>query len=187
MKIKKSKIFNIAIVVVIALLIIPQTAKPIKIGIHKIFGMFGPSVVAEKNRTVLKDYNWRLSNNKNQAYNLNEAKGKVVFVNLWATWCPPCIAEMPSMQDLYNDYKDKVAFLFVSNESPTKVQSFLERKKYSLPSFLPLSEMPEELYSRTIPATYIIDKNGTIVIDKKGAANWNASSVRSLLDRLILE
>ncbi|MBL4605042.1 MAG: TlpA family protein disulfide reductase [Flavobacteriaceae bacterium] len=187
MKVNKSKIFNIAIVVFIIVLIIPQTAKPLKVGIHKIFGMFSPSEVGEKSRITLEDYHWELTNHKGESYNLNEAKGKVVFINLWATWCPPCIAEMPSMQELYNDYQDKVLFLFVSNEGQNKVASFFKKKEYNLPSFYPESEIPKELYSKTIPATYIIDKRGTIVIDKSGAANWNGSSVRSLLDRLILE
>ena len=186
-KVKKSNILNIAIVVFIVLLIIPQTGKTIKVGIHKIFGLFSPSEISKENRTILKDYHWELTNDKGQSYNLDEAKGKVVFINLWATWCPPCIAEMPDMQKLYNDYQDKVLFLFVSNETPNKVASFFKKKEYDLPSFLPRSEVPKELYSKTIPATFIIDKKGAIVIDKRGAANWNGSSVRSLLDRLILE
>lgn len=187
MKLNKSKIFNIAIVVIIVLLLIPQTGKTLKVGVHKIFGMFSPSEVSEKNRKTLTSYDWKLANYKGEEYNLAESKGKVVFVNLWATWCPPCIAEMPSMQKLYDDYNDKITFLFVSNEHQDKVISFFEKKGYNLPSFLPLSEIPGELYSRTIPATYIIDKKGVIMVDKKGAADWNGDSVRSLLDRLILE
>lgn len=186
-KVNKSKLFNIAIVVVIALLIIPQTSKPIKVGIHKVLGMFSPSEISEKDREVLKDYNWELTNLKGESYDLNEAKEQVVFLNFWATWCPPCIAEMPDMQELYNDYKDKVVFLFVSNERQDKVASFLKKKGYDLPSFQPKSGIPEKLYSKSIPATYIIDKKGMIVIDKRGAANWNSSTVRNLLNRLILE
>ena len=186
-KVNKSKLFNITIVVVIALLIIPQTSKPIKVGIHKIFGMFSPSEISEDDRETLKNYHWELINLKGESYELKEAKGKVVFINLWATWCPPCIAEMPDMQELYNDYQDKVVFLFVSNERQDKVASFLKKKGYDLPSFQPKSGIPEELYSTSIPATYIIDKKGMIVIDKRGAANWNGSTVRTLLDRLILE
>ena len=187
MKLNKSKIFNIAIVVIIILLLIPQTGKTLKVGVHKVFGMFSPSEVAESNRKTLTSYDWKLSNAKGEQFSFTESKGKVVFINLWATWCPPCIAEMPSMQKLYNDYNDKVIFLFVSNEHQNKVATFFEKKGYNLPSFLPLSEIPEELYSRTIPATYIIDKKGVIVVDKKGAANWNGGSVRNLLDRLLLE
>ena len=183
MKIKKPQIFNILILVFIVLMIVPQTRKPIQIGIHKIFALFTPSIEDEK--ITLKDYNWSLVNNKGEAYNLENAEGKVVFVNLWATWCPPCIAEMPDMQKLYNDYQDKVVFLFVTNENLGKVDRFFKRKRLKLPAFQSITNIPTQLFSNSIPATYVIGKEGKIYIKKIGAANWNSSSVRRLLDELI--
>jgi len=187
MKITKSRRNNIITIGLIILFIIPQTRKSIQIGLHKIYTLFSPSVVAEDDRKTLMDYNWKLLSNKNNNFNLAEAKNKVVFVNLWATWCPPCIAEMPSMHKLYNDYKDKVTFLFVSNEDNKRVNAFFKRKEYNFPSYKPISGIPEVLFSKSIPATYILNKKGEIVIDKKGAANWNSSSVRSLLNTLLAE
>lgn len=183
MKIKKSQVFNILIFVFIVLMIIPQTRKPIQIGIHKVFGLFSPSIESEK--VTLKNYNWALVNNKGETYNLENTKGKVVFVNLWATWCPPCIAEMPDMQKLYNDYQDKVTFLFVTNESLAKVDAFFKRRRLELPAFQSITNIPAELFSNSIPATYVIGKEGKIHIKKIGAANWNSASVRKLLDELI--
>ncbi len=187
MKIKKSQIYNILTLVVIALIIIPQTRKPIQVSVHKIFALFSPSIESEGNRAELSTYNWALLDKEGKAYNLTTAKDKVIFVNLWATWCPPCVAELPSMQKLYNDYGDKVTFLFVSNEKMDRVTAFLDKKEMNIPVFQPASAIPEELYSKSIPATYIIGKDGQIHVDKKGAANWNSSSVRSLLDKLINE
>lgn len=187
MKIKKKNVYNILTLLVIALLIIPQTRKPIQVTIHKVFAMFGPSIESEGNKTELSTYNWALSDKKGNAYNLSTAKDQVVFVNLWATWCPPCVAELPSMQKLYNDYGDKVTFLFVSNERKERVNAFLTKKGMNIPTFQPTSAIPQELYSRSIPATYIIGKDGLIHVDKKGAANWNSNSVRELLDKLIQE
>ena len=187
MKVTKSQRNNILTVGIILLLIIPQTRKPIQIGINKIFTLFSPSVVSKEDRKILANYNWELVSNKNENFNLNEVKEKVVFINLWATWCPPCIAEMPNIHKLYNDYKGKVAFLFVSNEDAKRVNAFFKRKGYDFPSYRPVGEIPEELFSKSIPATYILNKKGEMVIDKKGAANWNSSSIRSLLDSLLLE
>ncbi len=187
MKITKSQKYNLLAFVIIILFIVPQTRKPIQIGIHKVFGLFSPSVVSEDSRATLENYDWKLVSNSGEGYNLEESKGSVVFVNLWATWCPPCIAEMPEMQKLYDDYKGKITFLFVSNENQNRVNTFLKKKKYNFPTFQPSSNMPEQLYSKSIPATYIINKKGEIVIDKRGAANWNGKSVRDLLDQLILE
>ena len=187
MKIKKSHRDLFVMLVAIAILIIPQTRNAIKVTIHKTFTLFSPSVVKDENRVTLDDYHWKLIDNGGCEYNFKETKDKVVFLNLWATWCPPCIAEMPKMQLIYNDYKDQVVFLFVSYEDAKKVQKFLDKKGYQLPNFQPVSDIPQKLFSSSIPATYIINKKGEIVVDKKGAANWNSDFVRGLLDSLLLE
>ena len=187
MKHKRSQIFNIITVVIILLLIIPQTRKTIQVSIHKVFALFSPSIENEADRKELSTYNWTLLDKDGNEYNMVDSKDKVLFVNLWATWCPPCVAELPSLQKLYTDYSDKVTFLFVTNEEMEKVTLFLEKRDMTIPAFQPASVIPQELYSRSIPATYIIGKNGQIHVDKRGAANWNSDSVRNLLDNLLQE
>jgi thiol-disulfide isomerase/thioredoxin len=108
-----------------------------------------------------------------------------VFINLWATWCPSCIAEFQNIQELYNDYRDKAVFLLVSDESPKNIKKFLDRKGYDIQIFNPLTNYPDDFNPRSIPRTYIIDKEGYIVVDKKGAANWNSDKVRNQLDKLL--
>ena len=111
MKLKKSQIYNSITFVIVVLLIIPQTRKPLQVGLNKIFASFGPSISKSKDdKALLTNYNWQLRDSEGNNFNFESTKGKVVLVNLWATWCPPCIAEMPSMNALYKDYKDKVVF-----------------------------------------------------------------------------
>mgnify|MGYP000415377036 CR=1 FL=1 len=117
--------------------------------------------------------------------NLESLKGKVIFINYWATWCPPCRAEMPMIQDLYNDYNEKVVFLLVSDESPETIKKFLAKKGYDIQIFNPLTDYPDDFNASSIPRTYIIDKEGYIVVDKKGAANWSSDAVRQQLDQMI--
>ena len=186
MKIKKSHIYNFIFVVFIVLLIIPQTRKSIQVTFHKVKTLFGPSI-EDGNKENLGEYDWTLLDENGKEYNFKNSKNKVVLVNLWATWCPPCIAELPSMDKLYKDYGDKVTFLFVSNEKLDRVSSFLKRKEFDIPSYKPLTAGPQKLSSRTIPATFIIGKDGKIHVNERGAANWNSSSVRELLDRLLEE
>jgi len=185
MKFRKPKTSDIVFVAIIALLIIPQTRQPIQIALHSVLSKFSPSVIEKDEQLEVSYASWKLIDLSGKEINYSETKGKVVFVNLWATWCPPCIAEFDGIQGLYNDYSDKVEFLLVSDESPETIQKFLDKKGYNVPIFNPLNNYPEDFQARSIPRTYIIDKEGRIVVDKKGAANWNSDKIRNELDELL--
>ena len=185
MKFKKPKTSDIIFIVIIALFIIPQTRQPIQIALHSVLSKFGPSVIDKVDREKVSYSSWRLRDLNGNELNFLDTKGKVVFINLWATWCPPCIAEFQNIQDLYNDYKNDVVFLLVSDESLATIKKFLDKKGYDIPIFSPLSNYPDDINPRSIPRTYIIDKEGNIVVDKKGAANWNSDTVRNQLDILL--
>ena len=185
MKFRKPKKSDIALIVVITLLIIPQTRQPIQIALHSVLSKFGPSVIDKKDQKKVSYTSWKLRDFDGNVLNYQDTKGRVVFVNLWATWCPPCIAEFQNIQDLYNDYGDKVLFLLVSDESPVTIQKFLDKKGYNIPIVNPITNYPDAFNPRSIPRTYIIDKEGYIVVDKKGAANWNSDAIRQQLDQLI--
>ncbi|TYA52521.1 TlpA family protein disulfide reductase [Formosa maritima] len=149
--------------------------------------LFGPSIVDEDKREQVTDYNWELISDTGEPYNFNEVKRKVVVINFWATWCPPCIAEMPSLDALYKSYKEDVVFLFVSNENLETISNFISKNSYSFHVYRPKTAYPEPFDASAIPRTYILDKKGNIVIDKTGAANWNSEKVREQLDWLLKE
>jgi thiol-disulfide isomerase/thioredoxin len=184
MKLFKNQWLNIVIVVIILAMIIPGTRKPIQIFVNELIA-FSPSVTSEEDRTAIAHYNWTLEKNNKDRMDFSNLEGKVVLVNFWATWCPPCIAEMPSFQLLYEDYGDKIDFLFVSSEDHETVRGFLYRKNYTLPAFRPLSEAPAPLNGNTLHTTFLIDKTGNIVIRKVGAADWNSENVRKTIDELL--
>lgn len=177
---------NILFIIFIILLIVPQTRKPIQVGLNRIIA-FSPSEISEDKRQELDNYNWRLKRIDGEIYNFSDAQGQVTVVNLWATWCPPCIAEMPSFQKLYDDYENEVNFYFVSSEETEALTTFLQKKGYSLPVFQPMTMSPNQLQSNNLPTTYVISRTGEIVVDKTGAANWNDDNFRELLDRLLKE
>lgn len=185
MKKPKLNTGNIIFLIVILLLIIPQTRQPIQVFLHKGLALIGPSTVAEDKREQVAHYNWELISDTGDVYNFNEAQGKVVLINFWATWCPPCIAEMPSLDALYESFKDKVVFLFVSNESQETISNFITKNNYGFKVHTPKTAYPKPFDASAIPRTYVIDKKGFIVIDKTGAANWNSDGVRSQLDDLL--
>ena len=77
--------------------------------------------------------------------------------------------------------------LFIANDEPLKVDEFLEKRDYELPVYFQLAKAPEELKSNSLPTTYIIDTSGKIIVNKKGAADWNSGKVRDLLDKLLAQ
>ena len=182
MKVSKKHLTNIVFVLVIGLMIYPPT----KVYFIRLFS-FAPSINNIENQEKVILENWQLRGLNTENINYNNIDDQVIFVNFWATWCPPCIAEMPSMNNLYKDYKEKVTFLFVTNENWETVSQFYKKKGYKFPTYNQITNSPEKLKSSTIPATFILSKSKKIIVDKKGAANWNSETTRSLLDNLLKE
>lgn len=143
---------------------------------------FSPGITDADERKVLSSYDWQLADMQGNRVDFNAFKGKKIVINFWATWCPPCVAEMPSMQALYDDYGDQVVFIFVTNEDKATVSTFLQKNDYTFPVYQPRSIAPAELQSKALPTTYLISEKGEIVIHKTGAADWNTEKVRGLLE-----
>jgi len=116
--------------------------------------------------------------------NLKDAfKGKKILVNLWATWCPPCRAEMPSLQTLYSTTdSSKVAFVFLSMDDDfNKALQFVKDKKYTLPVYYPAQELPQLFNVEGIPTTFIFDANGKIIHQQVGMGDYTSPEIRQLL------
>lgn len=183
---EKSKVKNIIFLIVFAVLLIPQTRKPIQVLVQRgVLLIKKPSIETKETSAILTDYNWYLVDGNNTPYNLQQAQGKVVLINFWATWCPPCIAEMPSLQKLYNDYGDKVEFLFVSDEDMSVIKPFIDKRQFTFEVYRPQSHYPAIFNVTSIPRTFLIDKEGHIIIDETGAVNWNSDTVRNTIDGLL--
>jgi thiol-disulfide isomerase/thioredoxin len=186
MKKKKFSVSNILLLVFLALLLIPQTRTPIQVAVNKVkILVLSPSAMDEDEQTQLQPFNYKVKDLNGTSNVVEIGKGRVVFVSYWATWCPPCIAELPSIQKLYADYADKMDFMLLTNEDQAVVLLFLEKKGYKLPVYSPLIETPEALYETSIPTNYIIDAKGRIIVKETGASNWDSPKIRMLLDGLI--
>ena len=120
---------------------------------------------------------------------LRNCEGKVVFLNFWATWCGPCKEEMPSMEALYQRFKQKdFVFLTISvdYEGKKPVKEFIERQRYTFPVLLdPKCEILDVYKVTRIPTTFIIDKNRKIIGKATGPRDWKGPEVISLLDLFI--
>jgi len=175
---KKSKfsIFSdfLFIAFIIALLV-PQSRVEVITFVNKIrVAIINPSVESSENTVKLsnEDYQWQVESLDGEKSLLSDYKGKVIFLNLWATWCPPCIAEMPSIQDLYDNYKDndQLVFLIVSNEKAEKVSAFMKKRGFTFPVQITHYQLPKPFYTESIPTSFLVSKSGEIVIKETGAA-----------------
>lgn len=173
---------------IVLLLVIPTTRVPVSTFFIRLTS-FAPSGLSADKQYTLSDnaQKWQLKDMSGKTVILSDLMDKPVFVNMWATWCPPCRAELPGIQELYEQYKGKVHFLLLSDEPPAKVKAFIIEHHYEGMPFFRYRYVPQDFSSRSIPSTFIISKQGKVVLTKKGAARWDSDKVKKLLDNLIRE
>lgn len=151
-------------------------------------GLFQPDTAnMEKTNNMISD-EVVFADVKRKKVSLSSLKGKVVFINFWATWCPPCRAEMPSIQKLYTRFKNNknVVFLLVDADGkPDLSANFMERRGFDLPVCTMVSEVPQNLFSGTLPTTAILDKSGRIVYTGLGAADYSSPKVIAFIEQLL--
>ena len=124
-----------------------------------------------------------------KAVTLSQFKGKVVMLNFWATWCPPCREEMPSMEALYQKLKGDPDFIIlavsIDNEAET-VRDFMKKNNYTLPVFHDPNQEAGAVYGITgVPETFLIDKKGMIAEEVIGPLDWMKPEVTSFIQDLL--
>ena len=154
-------------------------------------GVANPKVELNQEKKDVAAYNFTLDGLDGTVLNFEEQRGKVIFLNFWATWCAPCIAEMPGIQSLYDSYEGNpnVVFAMINVENKaSKAKKFISKKDYTFPVYLPNSSLIPKVYSsNSIPATYVIDKDGYIVYRKIGMANYDSDKFKRFIDNLSKE
>lgn len=126
----------------------------------------------------------------NNIFTIQDFKGKNLFINYWATWCNPCLAEMPYMAELYENYKgqDDLIFLYLSREKLDTIKNYIPKDEslQNLPIYKIVTD--DEFFATSgIPTTFIINSKGEVVVKDVGSAFWNDESVFKFLDQLIQE
>ena len=120
--------------------------------------------------------------------NLSDQKGKVVFINFWTTWCPPCRAEMPSINALHQKIKnnDQIVFLMVDADSKLEeAKKFMDNHSYYLPVFAAATDIPNEIFAGSLPTTLILDKQGRIVFQHAGMASYDKPEMLEFINDLL--
>ena len=126
----------------------------------------------------------------NNIFTIQDFKGKNLFINYWATWCNPCLAEMPYMAELYENYQnqDDLIFLYLSREKLDTIKNYIPKDEslQNLPIYKIVTD--DEFFATSgIPTTFIVNSKGEVVVKDVGSAFWNDESVFKFLDQLIQE
>ena len=186
MKLRKIKFGDAFFLVLLALLLIPQTRTPIQVALNQLkVAVWSPNAEPEEGKENVEPFTYRVLDLEGNSVSFGVGQGTITFVSYWATWCPPCIAELPSIQKLHADYGQAVQFLLLTQEEVGMVRQFLDRKGWEFPVYFPQMAPPEALQENSIPTNFLIDGHGNIVIKETGAANWNSGEVRNLLDGML--
>ncbi|RYU87826.1 redoxin domain-containing protein [Mucilaginibacter terrigena] len=187
-KLTISRLINALFIILIALMIFNPTAKALMIrGLMKV-GLFQPDISNNEGAGIDASLPAVIFQKADgQIVNLADQKGKVVFINFWATWCPPCIAEMPAISTLYQKVKNnnKIVFMAVDADGNFARSSiFMSKNGYSLPLYKTNSDVPPQMFGSALPTTIIFDKKGKMVFRHEGMADFNNPKVLAYLLKL---
>jgi thiol-disulfide isomerase/thioredoxin len=188
----KSHIGNALFFIAMMVLIFNTDAKSwVMRGLMEI-GFFQPEThqteVSNETKSAVADV--QFVNSGGESVTLSALEGKVVFINFWATWCPPCIAEMPSINAFYQKFKDNpnIVFLMVDVDGNfKKSEKFMQRRNFDLKVWNAASAKPENYLGRSIPTTIILNKQGKLVFRHEGGADYENKEFQEFIEKLASE
>lgn len=183
---RRKTVFNIAMIALILSFFVTPLGDYSKVLLNKLFS-FSPDVTKEINREQFTGYDWKLKDAEWKFFNFKRSKGKVVFINFWRSWIIPSHAELESIQKLYDAYKGRVDFYIITNEEREPVEIFMEEKGFTFPVTYSIEGDPMPVDGSNPPQSYLLDKDGSIVISKEGVADWDNDKVKDLIDKLLAE
>lgn len=188
----QKNISTLLMVIVLAVLLISPDAKTFVLRQLIATGLFNAKIEVPDTKVSHAQPNadFGFSDENGNQMHTADLRGKVVFINFWASWCPPCRAEFPSIQRLYNRFKDDADVVFLSMNEDTDFatgKTYLEQESFSFPMYRSTSNIPSEVYSGVLPTTLVLDKGGRIRLHHTGFANYASDTFISQLQALIDE
>jgi peroxiredoxin len=144
----------------------------------------------EISKTPMQAPEFELKDPAGKQISLKQLRGKVVFLNFWATWCPPCIEEMPAIEKLHQELqKDELVILAVNfQEGRERVKEFLAEHKLTFTALLDRDGKVSELYQAwALPVSVIINKRGEIAARAMGSKDWYSAEARQFFKQLSAE
>lgn len=150
-------------------------------------GLISPSLPDSTAQFQKASLDFYFTDENGSTKSLADFEGDVIFLNVWATWCPPCIAEMPSINSLHKQLNNnqEISFVMVSmDEDFEKAKEFMKARGYDLPIYHYRGKDRTTYESTVIPTTYIISPDSKIVLEKRGFAKYDTEEFQLFLTKL---
>lgn len=176
-------VFNLFIFAVILCFFFTPLGYESKILLQRIFA--NSANIIPQNQQYTIDENWILKDRNHKPFNFNQSQGRVRFVYFWASWQSISIADLGGIQQLYDDYHQKIDFYIITNELPEPVEQKMKDRKYHFQVTYLIMDEKIPFDTQKIPSGYIIDQKAKVVAYGHGSTRWNSQKIRNLLDNLI--
>jgi thiol-disulfide isomerase/thioredoxin len=151
-------------------------------------GLLKANIKKDANDNLPSTAAFYFSDSEGKIFTTADLKGKVIFINFWASWCPPCRAEMPSLNELYLKLRDDDRFVFLFlNEDDDKAKEikYIKDNHLAISQHYATDNIPTEIFSGTLPTTVVLDKNGKVVLKHSGMAKYNTDEFIRQLKELL--
>ncbi|WP_407427926.1 TlpA family protein disulfide reductase [Arcticibacter sp.] len=188
----RNNAFSLIMGTALIVMLVNSDAKSFVLRQMMLTGLFNANIdekdASEKSVGTKIDFNFEDENGTVQ--NTTSLRNKVVFINFWASWCPPCRAEFPSIETLYLTFKDnpEVFFLVINMDSKlSTAKAYLNKEQYSIPLYTSHGGVPKEIFSGALPTTIVLDKDGKIRFHHTGFANYSGDGFLRQIGELIKE
>lgn len=191
MKDKRSKvrkrIINFTFFGLLFVLLVSTSAKSFLLRVVLATGLFSPKIEQPVTESQYAAMPLTFKNENGEMNSTENLRGKVVFINFWASWCPPCRAEMPSMMKMYEKMKTdpEIEFIFINfDDNNMTGKKYLADNNYNIPFQKSQGFIPTDLFGGTLPTTVVLNKKGEVVMKHTGMADYNSTKFINQLQAL---
>ena len=168
--------------------ILPFSRKHVMTGMNRAI-MLRPAIIADAKQYQLTegDYDWALQDMEGKIVSFSDFRGEAVFLSFWATWCPPCRAELPNIQNLHDEFGNRISMILASNEDAALLKKFLSDNDYDFPVYRMVENPPTVFQAGSIPTTFLVTPDGNISVKKTGAARWDGKFFQNYLEGILVD